>query len=481
MGIPLLWPAIPPLLDLPGHLARYHVAIDGGRTASLAAAFAYHWRLIGNLGVDLAVMPLAPLLGVERAAKLVVWSIPVLTAGGMLAVARVVHGRVPPTALFALPLALAWPFQQGFVNFCLAMALAFWVLAGWIALVKRPLLRAALAVPASWIVWTAHSFGWGLLGLMAFAAEAALQRRTQSAHVAAIRAAFSCLALATPLSAMIGTSATGAENSGFFSLPGKIAGIASVLRDHWMILDLASALILFAILYLAARDRRLGFDAVIGWPALLLAATFMATPHMLFGGAFADTRILPFAVALAMLAIRPTKDQRFTGALAGAGLGFFAIRVIAATASLAMNAADIDRELAVLPAIPRGASIFAAVRRDCEGSWDRRRIDHVPSIAILRRDAFTNDQWIMTGQQLLTIRDTGAAPFDHDPSQIVSDRDCGLGTLDLDTTIARLPRRRYTYLWTIGFPPGRVRDHSFTPVWSSAGSAFYRIERSTLR
>ncbi|MGQ7342963.1 hypothetical protein ACTGU7_10285, partial [Streptococcus suis] len=92
----------------------------------------------------------------------------------------------------------------------------------------------------------------------------------------------------------------------------------------------------------------------------------------------------------------------------------------------------------------------------------------------LRRDAFTNDQWIMPGQQLPTIRDARAAPFDRDPSQIVGDRECGLGTLDLDATLARFPRWRYAYVWMIGFPPGRVRDRALVPVWQSAGSALYR-------
>jgi hypothetical protein len=59
------------------------------------------------------------------------------------------HGKVPPTSLFALPLAYAFPFQFGFVNFTLGVALTFLAAALWLRLGTqgRTRLRAALFVP----------------------------------------------------------------------------------------------------------------------------------------------------------------------------------------------------------------------------------------------------------------------------------------------------------------------------------------------
>lgn len=481
-AVPLLWPEVPPLTDLPGHMARYHVALDGGATPALARAFGYQWRLIGNLGVDLALMPLGAVFGVESATRIVVALIPVLTAAAMLVLSRVVHGRIAPTALFALPLALCWPLQLGFVNFCLAMALVLWLIAGWIALAQRPGLRAAVAVPASWLVWIAHGFAWGLAGILAFGAELALRRDRGEAWPHALGgAAIHALALATPLLAMLGGGATAASSEGWFGLAKKLAATLSVLRDHWLTLDLASAILLLAIVYLGARDRRLGYAPVLAIPAALLSAAFVATPEVLFGAAFADARVAPYALALALLAIRPPADARLARRLALAGAAFMAVRIGAATASLSLASAAYDRELAVLPAIPRGTAVYALVRHDCDGGWDDRRLDHLPSFAILRRDAFANDQWVMAGQQLLTIRPTGAAPFDHDPSQIATDRACAAGAIDLASAVRRFPRWRYRYLWTIGFPPGRVRDARLALVWRSDTSALYRIVPATAR
>ena len=124
-AVPLLWPDVAPLVDLPGHIGRYRVQLDLATVAGAAAiSTAYDWQLIGNLGVDLLVELLAPVIGLEPAVKLIVLMIPALTAAGLLWVAFEVHGRVPPTALFALPFAYNFPFLFGFVNFALAMALA---------------------------------------------------------------------------------------------------------------------------------------------------------------------------------------------------------------------------------------------------------------------------------------------------------------------------------------------------------------------
>jgi hypothetical protein len=105
-GAPLWWPGIPPLTDLPGHMGRYAVQLDGGNSADLARWYHFEWRWIGNLGVDLLVQILGPTLGVEAATKLVAIAIPMLTVAGFLAVAREVHGRVPPTAFFCSALGL---------------------------------------------------------------------------------------------------------------------------------------------------------------------------------------------------------------------------------------------------------------------------------------------------------------------------------------------------------------------------------------
>src|SRR5438874_3898834 len=98
--LPLLYPPIPPLVDLFGHMGRYRVEIDLGHSPWLREYYDYHWALIGNLGVDFLVRMLAPIIWLEPAVKLIVTAIPPLTAIGFLWSARDGEGRGPPPPCF---------------------------------------------------------------------------------------------------------------------------------------------------------------------------------------------------------------------------------------------------------------------------------------------------------------------------------------------------------------------------------------------
>jgi len=130
--VPLVYPPVPPLVDLLGHMGRYRVELDLHHSPWLQQYYDYHWAAIGNLGVDLLVIPLGNLLGLEAAVKLIVILIPPLTAIGMLWVSREVHGRVSPTAFFALPFIYGFPFLFGFANYALSVALAFLAFGLWL-------------------------------------------------------------------------------------------------------------------------------------------------------------------------------------------------------------------------------------------------------------------------------------------------------------------------------------------------------------
>ena len=200
-ALPLRRPSLPPLRDLPGHMLTYKVALDLAHSPILQRYYTLHWSVMGNLGVELLAIPLAKLVGLEPAVKLILLCVPPLTAAGFLWVAREVHGRIPPTALFAVPLAYCYPFHFGFANFVLSMALAFLAFALWLRLGRlgQLRLRALLFVPIAIIVWLAHAFGWAMLGGLGFSDGLARELdRGRRPFDAALHAALPCLALAAP-------------------------------------------------------------------------------------------------------------------------------------------------------------------------------------------------------------------------------------------------------------------------------------------
>lgn len=477
-AVPLLWPAVPPLTDLPGHIGRYRILAEAGQ-GPLAQHYAVHWAPIGNLGVDALVVVLAPLLGIEPAAKLVVIAILMASVAAMLALARVVHGRLSATAFFALPLAYAAPFQFGFVNFCLGTALALGGLALWLRLARTTpdWVRVAGFVPIACLIWLCHSFGWAMLGLFVFGAEWAA-RRQRGAVRAALAAAAMCLPMAMPVVFMLGGHDRLAGATGdWFDMPLKLFWLTSLLRERWQTWDLVGVAVLFLLLGAGWRWPRLSFAPVLGVPALLGGVAFVVLPAFYAGASLVDMRILPASVALGLLAIRVTPgEERLERRLALLGAGFFVARLATSTVALLLFAHGQEQAARAIGVFPPGAAVLVLVNEPSAGDWRNPRLSHIAGLATERAGVFTNEQWALAGQQLVRPLHPAAAPYDRDPSQLVYPPGLG-GETDFDRAIAGFDRSTFGYVWTIGFPAGRVHAADLLPIWSDRRSAVYRVVR----
>ena len=344
--VPLLWPTIPPLVDLPGHMGRYRVQLSLGEYPWLSDWYNFSWQLIGNLGIDILVVPLASIFGLELAVKLIVITIPLLTVTGFLWIAREVHGRIPPTALFALPLAYSFPFQFGFVNFALAMAIALNAFALWLRLGRTGhfRLRTAIFVPLSCALWVCHTFGWGVLGVLAFSAEmirchdARTDRGPLSWVKSWVRAGLGCLPLTLPLLLMIvwrSGQHVGGETGDWFNWTAKLHWVEMVLRDRWQLFDYVSLGIMGGVLLLGLVLRPLQYSRNLALSALFLATVYVLLPRIVFGSAYADMWLAPFVIAIALIAVRPRPGLSWRGSatLAAIGLAFFLVRIGGQTVS----------------------------------------------------------------------------------------------------------------------------------------------------
>lgn len=475
-AVPLLWPPVAPLIDMPGHLARYHIAAHLADSPLLQQHWTYQWRLIGNLGVDLAVVPLAPLLGVTRAAKLVVLAIPPLTVAGLILVSRAGGGRLAPAAPFAFPLAYGFPFQFGFVNFTLSAALALLALALWMRLALAPRRRALLFVPIALLLWLAHCFGWAMFGLFAFGSDlAALRAQGCSWRETLFAAALRVLPLAGPLVPMLAGGASGDGGLGAsWEWIGKAGWIASLLREQWAAYDILGAILLVALCWAGLRSPALRVDRPIALAAAMGGLAWLLLPYRLLGGAYVDMRMAPYVVALLIVAIRP-RGTRLAGPLAVLATAFFLMRLATTSWIFLGAAAAQERAAAVAESLPPGAAVLVAVRAPCKG-WSDARLAHVAGLALVRRDLYDNSEWTLAGQQLLRDRHPGAAPYRADPSQMVYDPGCKLAQGDLATMLRRFDRGTFDHVWTIGLPTTPLPP-DLVPIARSGPSILYRVER----
>jgi hypothetical protein len=481
--IPLVYPPIPPLVDLLGHMGRYRVELDLGHSPWLQHYFDYHWAAIGNLGVDLLIIPLGKLLGLEPAVKLIVLAIPPLTAIGMLWVAREVHGRIPPSAFFALPFIYGYPFLFGFVNFTLSVALAFLAFGLWLRLgrLEQTKLRGWLFVPISLLIFFCHTYGWGLLGLMCFSADAVrLHDRGRSWWRAGIEAAMHTSVMALPLLAMViwRGETHGGQTVDWFNWKVKWRWITSALRDRWKWFDIGSLIVpALAFLY-AVFSRKMELSRNLAFSAIVLAVSFAILPRIIFGSAYADMRLVPYLMAGGLLAVRfrGAPDRRTAQVLAVIGLLFFATRTVANTVSLGMAADDQSAKLKAIDLMPRGARVISLVGMTCQEYWPLLRNGHLGAMVIVRRDGFSNDQWLLEGVNLLDLKYRAAGYYAADPSQLVRPNRC-VDPLHrmIDDSLTRLPRDDFDYVWLIDVPPyspETVAD--MRPVWRGPGSILYK-------
>ena len=487
--VPLLYPAIPPLVDLPGHMGRFRVELDLAHSPDLQRYYTFKWALIGNLGVDLLIIPMAKIFGLELGIKLIVMTIPPLTVAGFLWVAREVHNRIPPTALFALPFAFSHPFLFGFVNFSLSMALAFLAFGLWLRLARldRTRLRGWLFVPISLVIFVTHTFGWGALGLLCFSAEAVRQHdRGISWWRAGLHAAAQASVMALPIFLMLlwRTGSAGSSAHDWFNFLTKLFWLFSVLRDRWNWLDLGSLVAVFTTLIFTLLRRELGFSRNLGFSVFVLSLCFVCLPRILFGSAYADMRLAPFIFAVALIAIRfrGQTPLPFARMLAAIGLTFYVVRLAATSISLALAANQQQQALAAIDHLPVGARVLNLVGTPCVEDWALPRMSHLGGIAIVRRNAFDNGQWSVAGANLLQVRNPGQyGGFSADPSQFVVPMTCPNGERHaIDEALGAFPRASFDYVWLIEPPahdPRRLAG--MTKVRSAGASVLYRIAPAT--
>jgi hypothetical protein len=428
-ALPVLLVTWPQMADYPAHLARWHVMLGIDASADLQRHYHYVWQWTPNLGCDLLIWPLAKLLGLDMAGRVIAALVPALLAASLLVTDWTLHRRIGVGGLLALVTVWSPSLLMGFLNWGLSLALAFFAFALWVRMEGKAARIGAFLLIAP-LVWLCHLSGWGVLGVLVFGYE--WQRR---GFVKAIPATWPLWPPAV-LTLFAGAGASGAMTWGDGLLLDKISNWVMALRDQSAQLDLLTVVVLAVVIGVAWRQGRM--DGRIGRAALLFFALSTIMPRHLGGGDFADYRLVPVALASGVLAVQ-WRTPRWV--LIAAAVPFV-LRLLLTSVSWIAGSAQTVQMVTALDSLPKGAVIAGANAED-PFAWHQPATSHVFALATVRRDALTNADFAVKGLHMIAHAD-GDARF-VDPSQRVLTEDGQAPDL------ARFaPASRADYLWYVG-------------------------------
>ena len=96
----------------------------------------------------------------------------------------------------------------------------------------------------------------------------------------------------------------GGQTIDWFDWKIKWRWIYSALRDRWKWFDIGSLVVPLLVFLYAIVSRKLTLSRNLAFSAIVLAIAFVMLPRIVFGSAYADMRLVPYLMAVMLLAIR---------------------------------------------------------------------------------------------------------------------------------------------------------------------------------
>jgi hypothetical protein len=420
-ALPLLRVELPPFVDYPNHLARMHVLIEQPRSEALQRYYEIRWRPLPNLAMDLVVPVLARVMPLEWAGKVFILICLALLPGGAALLHRAAAGRWSVWPLFAFLFLYSHSLLWGFLNFLCGLGLALAAVALWLALAKRAgALRVGAASACALVLFFAHLMACAIFALLIAGHEIGdlWRRRAVSAREVLARALAVGLPFAIPLAILVfdglGGKLGDIQYEGFL----RKATVLSMYEGH-PVLDLASSVVLVGLAAFGYLRRHVTIVPALRAPLLLLALAYLFAPATLMTAHGIDER-LPLAIVL-VLAAGTTSSGLATIRLrvvALAGLALFLARVAAVEAD--GEAADqiYPRLVAILDQVPSGGRLAVASGSNDVGP-SGIPINHLPTLAVIRRDAFVTTLFTYDTQQPVALTPAARAlQDDADPGEL---------------------------------------------------------------
>lgn len=388
---PVLTVSIPPLADLPNHLARAHIIADLAGDADLQRHYAIQWQLLAFQCSDLFLPPLIKLVGLETACRVFVAATFAALLGGTCTLHKVLFGRVGLWPAAAFLLLYNFMFAWGFLSYLFTSGLALTLFAGWIRTAEREsALRSAGFALGALIIFCFHFFAFATLGLAVMAFE--LGRWRQDRKHFARRTLLTGVVFVVPAALFpMAARSQFPLTSSYGGSDEKIRAILSPFNMYFDWPDFLLALVAIGLYWIGRRNRLFMLAPQMRWPLIAVAAAAVLMPNRFLNIGGTDLR-LPTVLLLMLIGGTDLYQvsRRQAAILAGLFGVLMMVRVGTVTAEWRRMAADLTELRAAMSELDRGSRVVAVQsqsdHRDPPSLLFPYR--HMAGFAVIDRDVF---------------------------------------------------------------------------------------------
>jgi hypothetical protein len=397
---PILSVEIPPLADLPNHLARLHILANLENEPALQANYEIVPRLSPYLLVDWMLTPLVRVWSVYDVGRIFVVTTMAITYGGVLLLSFLFFSRLTVWPALALPVLYNHAFAWGFLNFNFAIGLTLVAFALWVRLRQwNAIGRFAALLCLSALLYLTHMLAFGVFAVVLSAHSLSVAYAKNGPNAAAISREMISVVAPIVLVFLVyffwlsESRSVGERLTSYGDIDAKLVVVLSPTFFSDSIADVALlAAYVGAGLFLALCGR-LQLAANMAFPLVCLAIICVLMPNTLFGVWAVDFRLPP---VLLMLLIASTRPKFLIGrparpVVAGVVAAMVMLRVISLWPQFQLA----DRQFTEFKDAIRGMGMTEGARvlvslDDAPGklALPQRAFWHLAQIAVIERQAF---------------------------------------------------------------------------------------------
>jgi len=432
--LPLVVVDMPPIADLPNHLARFFVINHFDANLHYQAYYSVKLVSIPNLITDLvAMMPVLRDVESMTFGVMLVFAYVLLTVFGVLDLSRANFGAVSVLALAVVLVVYNRMLLWGMMNYMVGVGMLLVSFAVWIRIREQSaLVMVAVSSFFSLAIYYSHLFPWGLYVVMVgvYEIQAMLFAEKKQALQKFHRLVLVGLQFLIPLVLFLFFSPTAEVESrlAFGDFMRKIINAPIMpFNNYSQLLDAGTFLIFFGVFGLGFLLGFIRIKRAMWGVIAAMCVIHLAMPQFLMSSPGADLRtIIPLVlVTLGSIELTP-KGTRYGQLLALVLIPLFLVRtgVVVANWSAA-NEGMLEEYREVLSKLPEGAKVADIFLNNTSGWFTNPPHAHYVTLAVIERSAFVPKMFAHPAQQPIEFspqcqelarRATSLEAFYPDPS-----------------------------------------------------------------